>query len=84
MYFGKESLKTFFPIFLDYFFPVWTAREVDFTKPFQFLDKELDNLYPSQLGQQRRVDKLVKIYTRSGEAKWILIHIERLCRFDFC
>ena len=31
--------------FLRYFFPEWVEKEVDFTIPFEFLDKELDKLY---------------------------------------
>nr|WP_293840530.1 hypothetical protein [uncultured Arsenicibacter sp.] len=49
----------------------------DFQREFEFLDKELEELFPSDEGQAPKfVDKLVKVYTQQGKEEWILIHIE--------
>jgi hypothetical protein len=62
--------------FLLYFFPEWAAKEADFSKGFQFLDKELDELFPENAQQKRYADKIIKIFTKSGKEQWILVHIE--------
>ena len=48
----------------------------DFSKKPEFLDKELEELFPDQKGTTRHVDKLVKVWLKDGSVKWILIHCE--------
>jgi len=62
--------------FLLYFFPEWASKEADFSKGFQFLDKELDELFPENAKQKRYADKIIKVFTKSGKEQWILVHIE--------
>ncbi|MCE7043551.1 hypothetical protein [Dyadobacter sp. CY312] len=46
-------------------------------KGFQFLDKELEQLYPADdIQAPKFVDKLVKVFTKSGKEEWILVHVE--------
>lgn len=47
-------------------------------KGFEFLDKELEQLFPSPENMQapKFVDKLVKVFTKAGNEEWLLIHIE--------
>ncbi|MCF0055885.1 hypothetical protein [Dyadobacter sp. CY356] len=46
-------------------------------KGFEFLDKELEQLFPSdEIDAPKFVDKLVKVFTRTGKEEWILVHIE--------
>jgi len=52
------------------------AEIFDFEKGFEFLDKELDQLFPEEPNNTRFVDKLVKVFTKNGEEKWVLVHIE--------
>lgn len=54
------------------------ASIFDQEKGFEFLDKELLELFPEQAkqGGNRLVDKLIKIHTLDGTEKWILLHIE--------
>jgi hypothetical protein len=40
------------------------------------LDKELQKIIPQAEQGRRLVDKLVKVWLRTGEERWILIHIE--------
>jgi predicted transposase YdaD len=48
----------------------------DFSKKPEFLDKELEELFPDQKNTTRHVDKLVKVWLKDGSVKWILIHCE--------
>lgn len=50
----------------------------NFQKRFEFLDKELNELYPEpdKKSAARVVDQLVKVYRSSGEEEWLLLHIE--------
>ncbi len=61
--------------FLLFFFPV-LAKEVDFDRPFEFLDSTLEKIYPANDLANRYADKLVKVYLKSGQEVWVLIHIE--------
>ena len=65
-----------FPDFLRFFYP--DADKIFELEKHEFLDKELEKLYPDTDGGTRRrhVDKLVKVRLRKGGEQWILIHIE--------
>jgi predicted transposase/invertase (TIGR01784 family) len=72
----KGIIEDLFEDCLYYFYPEWTEREVDFNKPFEYLDKELDEIYPKSEGNLKFADKLVKVHLKSGDEKWVLVHIE--------
>ncbi|MGB0861602.1 MAG: hypothetical protein ACPG19_11160 [Saprospiraceae bacterium] len=71
----KSIIEDFFEDFLHFFYSEF-VEDVDFAKPFEFLDKELQTLQPEADSQHRRADLLVKVYLLNGEEKWILVHIE--------
>jgi len=49
----------------------------DMEKGFQFLDKELEQLFPMQDSESPKfVDKLIKVFTKNGREEWILCHVE--------
>jgi hypothetical protein len=50
--------------------------QIDWTKPIEFLDKELEEVVKDAEIGRRFADKLVKIYLTNGSEEWILIHIE--------
>lgn len=73
----KAILEDVFDDFLRFFFD--NAEELfDFGKPFEFLDKELEQLFPINPDDfsPKYVDKLIKVFTKTGDEKWILVHIE--------
>ncbi|MCL1469274.1 cytosolic protein [Argonema antarcticum] len=71
----KDILEAYFEEFILFFFPD-IYGEIDWTRGFEFLDKELQQVVrDAELGR-RLVDKLVKIYRIGGEEAWVLIHIE--------
>lgn len=63
--------------FLRFFFPN-ADRLFDLEKGFEYLDKELEQLFPpeNEKCSPKYVDKLVKVYSRSGVEAWLLVHIE--------
>lgn len=75
-YLWKSVIEDLFPDFLRFFYP--EADWIFNLKKFEFLDKELEKLYPDKDGGTRRryVDKLVKVQLKRGGEQWILIHIE--------
>ena len=71
----KEVLEGYFPAFMELFFPQVHA-EIDWSKSYEFLDKELQQVVrDAELGT-RRTDKLIKVWRTDGEDLWVLIHIE--------
>jgi len=73
----KSAFEEAFPDLLRFCFA--DADDLfDMDKDFEFLDKELTELFPEieQQGGNRFVDMLVKVFLKGGEEEWILVHIE--------
>jgi hypothetical protein len=71
----KEALDTYFPAFMEFCFPA-IYNKVEWSRGFESLDTELQQIVQdSELGR-RHVDKLVKVWSRKGDEVWILIHVE--------
>jgi len=73
----KAVLEDVFDDFLRFFFAD-ADQLFDFQRGFEFLDKELTQLFPPEKDefQPRYVDKLVKVFNNRGTEAWILIHVE--------
>ena len=71
----KEALDVFFESFLELFFPAAHA-DIDWSRPCEALDKEFQQIAPEAEIGRRYVDKLVKVWLRSGAEQWVLVHIE--------
>ncbi len=71
----KEALGIFFEAFLELFFPDAHA-DIDWRRPYESLDKELQRIAPEAEIGRRYVDKLVKVWLKSGQEQWVLVHIE--------
>lgn len=73
----KGILEEIFDDFLRFMHA--DADEVyDLEKGIEFLDKELEQLFPPEGDEfsPKVVDKLAKVYSRDGKEKWILAHAE--------
>jgi hypothetical protein len=71
----KEIIQLYFEDFMLFFFPQ-VHSQIDWSRGFEFLDQELQQVVrDAELGK-RLVDKLVKVYRRTGEEIWVLVHIE--------
>ena len=71
----KEALDRYFEQFLALFFPHIHA-DIDWTRGYEMLDKELQPIVRRAEHGRRYVDKLVKVWLKDGQERWILIHIE--------
>ncbi|MCT7958376.1 transposase [Laspinema palackyanum] len=71
----KEALNLYFEQFLSFFFPD-IHSQIDWSQPYQSLDKELLELgRDSEVGTQFP-DKLFEVKLITGQLLWILIHVE--------
>jgi hypothetical protein len=71
----KEFIDGHLEAFLACFFPA-VAAAVDWTRPFEFLDQELRELFHDTAVKSFRVDRLVKVQRREGGEQWLLVHLE--------
>ena len=71
----KEALDRYFQHCLAFFFPQAYA-EIDWARGYEMLDKELQPIVRQAKRGRRYVDKLVKVWLKSGEERWFLIHVE--------
>jgi hypothetical protein len=71
----KDPLEFYFKDFLALFFP-HIHDDIDWSRGYEMLDKELQQLLPKAAQGRRTVDKLVKVWRRNGAESWVLIHVE--------
>ncbi|MCC5944857.1 MAG: Rpn family recombination-promoting nuclease/putative transposase [Bernardetiaceae bacterium] len=71
----KGIITSLFEPFMHYFYEDFAA-DIDFSRKPEFLDKELDEIYPQSDSKKRRSDKLIKFFLQNGDARWVLVHVE--------
>lgn len=71
----KDILDIFLQDFLELCCPD-IAQDVDWDKGYAFLDKELQAIAKEAVFGLRIVDKLVKIWLKTGNEIWVLLHVE--------
>jgi hypothetical protein len=71
----KEALDAYFEPFLALFFPN-VHRQIDWSRGYESLDKEFQQVVREAEVGRRYVDKLVKVWTKEGVECWVLIHVE--------
>ena len=77
----KEAIEHLFVDFMGFFF-VNISQDIDWSKHYEFLDKELEKITrDAQIGC-RYADKLVKVWLKNGQCTWVLIHIEVQSQYD--
>ena len=77
----KEVIESFFPRFLEFFFPDAYAV-IDWERGYEFLDTELQQLEPDAEIGKRLVDKVAKVWLLNGEEAWVLVHVEVQGQYD--
>ncbi|MDZ7896823.1 MAG: hypothetical protein U5N85_02185 [Arcicella sp.] len=72
----KGILEDLADDFMRFFIP--NADDLFNLTRFEFLDKELETLFPSDQDEffPKYVDKLIKVFSKTGEENWILVHVE--------
>ncbi|MBE9033515.1 hypothetical protein IQ266_27695, partial [filamentous cyanobacterium LEGE 11480] len=71
----KKILRLYFPQAIQFFFPE-LAQTINWRKPPEFLDKELEQIVPKADQGNRYVDKLVRVWNLDDTRQWLLIHLE--------
>jgi hypothetical protein len=71
----KDILNAYFQEFMTFFFPE-IAKDIDWSKGYESLDKELRKLAKDAQIGHRIADKLMKVWKKNGEEAWVLIHVE--------
>jgi hypothetical protein len=71
----KEALDAYFEPFLALLFPQ-IHRQVDWSRGYESLDREFQQVVREAEVGRRYVDKLVKVWTKEGVECWVLIHVE--------
>lgn len=71
----KDVLDLFFEDAIRFFFPQ-AYPHIDWTRDYDFMDKELQKTTADAAIGRRAVDKLVKVWLKTGQELGVLIHIE--------
>src|SRR5437870_5683121 len=71
----KEALDAYFEAFLLLLFPNIHAQ-IDWSRGYESLDKEFQQVVREAEVGRRYVDKLVKVWTKEGAERWVLVHVE--------
>ena len=71
----KEALSIYFQPFMTFFFPQ-IDRNIEWSRGYEELDKEFQQVVRDAEIGSREADKLVKVWRTDGEETWVLIHVE--------
>ena len=71
----KKIVKAYFKEFVHFFFPE-IARQIDWAKGYEFLDKELLKIAKDASFGGKRADIMARVHLLTGEEEWVLCHIE--------
>ncbi|MEM9949849.1 MAG: cytosolic protein [Cyanobacteria bacterium P01_D01_bin.36] len=71
----KEILEAYFEECMAFFFPD-VHKDIDWDRGYEFLEKELQQIAREAEVGKRLADKLVKVWRKTGEQVWVLVHIE--------
>ncbi len=71
----KDALQRFLRQFLEFFFPA-IAADIDWSRGYESLDKEFQQIIRRAKLGKTLADKLFKVWLHDGTENWLLIHIE--------
>src|SRR5207244_13468325 len=71
----KDALQRYLQQFLAFFFPA-IAADIDWSRGYEALDKEFQQIIRRAKVGKALADKLFKVWLRAGTEHWLLIHIE--------
>ncbi len=77
----KAIITEFFEDFMAFFLPDIHAQ-IDYAASFEFLEQELYHIMETFGYTKRITDKLVQVQLKTGEARWILLHLEVQSYFE--
>ncbi|MFL6672143.1 MAG: DUF4351 domain-containing protein [Massilia sp.] len=77
----KDAVTRYFPEFMAFYFhDAWL--EIDWTRPYVFLEQELAQVVRDAKLGARRVDKLVRLARHGGAEEWVFVHIDVQGTYD--
>ena len=73
----KVIMEELFSDFIRFLHP-GIEQVLDLNRGYQFLDKELEQVFHSEteVGSSKLVDKLVRVYSHEGKEEFVLLHFE--------
>ncbi len=71
----KEALEHFLESFLAFCFPEVHAG-IDWSRGYESLDKEFQQIVRDARERKRLADKLFKVWRNDGTQAWLLVHVE--------
>ncbi|MCG5516509.1 MULTISPECIES: hypothetical protein [unclassified Ectothiorhodospira] len=71
----KDALESYFQEFVQLLFPA-IHGEVDWSRGYSPMDKELQQITADANSGRRHADKLIKVHARDGGETWVLVHVE--------
>ena len=71
----KDLLDAAFEPFMAFFFPK-AAAEIDWTRGYESLEQEFQQIVRDAETGRRHADKLMKVWRRDGQETWVLVHVE--------
>ena len=71
----KEVAARFFPQLVEFFAPD-LHRAIDWSAGYEFLEQELREMLRDAETGSRRVDKVVKVHTLTGDPLYFVLHVE--------
>lgn len=77
----KEALDLYFRNFVELFFPE-IGSAIDWARPPEFADKELQQLAPAAATGRGVVDKLATVWALTGEPARVFVHVEVQSQHD--
>jgi hypothetical protein len=77
----KEALALYFPWFMAFFFPQ-AYEEIDWSRSYEVLDKELQQVTREAEQGRRVADMLFKVWLKDGQEEWVLVHVEVQSQFE--
>lgn len=77
----KDILERYFPEFMAFFFPA-ADREIDWSRGYESLDQELQQVVREAESGKRYADKLMKVFRHDGGELYVVIHIEVQSQHD--
>jgi hypothetical protein len=71
----KDAFDLYFEPFLALLFPE-VHGQIDWSRGHEALDKEFQQVVREAEVTRRYVDKLVRVWTKEGAERWVLVHVE--------
>jgi hypothetical protein len=77
----KDALQLFLQAFVEFYFAD-IGGDIDWSRGYESLDKELHKIARRAKIGKRLADKLFKVWLKDGGERWLLIHVEVQIEFD--